>query len=340
VKVLTDETLEHLRRLCDEPDLEGTPYRLCGRIASGGMGTVYEVEDLRLERRVALKVLNDSLGDGDARVRMLREAKFVARLEHPGIVPIHDVGTLADGRAFYTMKRVEGERLDQVPGPGRPWPELLRVFEKACEAVAFAHSHGVVHRDLKPENVMVGAFGEVLVMDWGLAKLIGGGASGDPASSLAAAPPALGGAAGVTAWGTVMGTPGYMAPEQERGEVHRVDRRSDVYSLGVILRFLLAAAGGADPQAETLSHELRPGLPKALVAMVEKATAPEPESRYADAAELGEDVRRLLDGLPVVAYRETWVDRLRRFVHRHRTPILLILTYLVIRALILVFLKR
>lgn len=144
MKALDDASLERLRRLCDEPDLTATPYRLDREIARGGMGTVYRVEDTRLERRVALKVLHPALGAGDARARMLREAKVVAQLEHPGIVPIHDVGTLADGRVFYTMKLVAGTRLDAVPARAESWPELVRIFQKACEAVAFAHSHGVI----------------------------------------------------------------------------------------------------------------------------------------------------------------------------------------------------
>src|SRR5881397_3038329 len=136
------------------------------------MGVVWLAEDIQLDRRVALKVLYLPEQSGDLEARLLREARILARLEHPGIVPVHDAGTLADGRVFYAMKYVQGLRLDQHL-PALPAPaDRLRVFQRICDAVAFAHSRGVLHRDLKPQNVMVGAFGEVLVMDWGVAKLI------------------------------------------------------------------------------------------------------------------------------------------------------------------------
>lgn len=155
--------------------------------------------------------------------RLKREAKFIARLEHPGIVPVHDAGVLPDGRVFYVMKLVRGERLD-VWAKGRELRERLRMFRRSCEAMAFAHAHEVLHRDLKPENVMVGAFGEALVMDWGLAR------------SVSEASPA----------GLVMGTPAYMAPEQARGE--NVTSSADVYGLGAILYALLSGrAPGPKP---------------------------------------------------------------------------------------------
>jgi serine/threonine protein kinase len=341
VRPLADAAVGRLRHLVDEPDLDGTPYRLGREIARGGMGVVYEAVDERLDRKVALKVLHVALAGPEHAARMVREARVVARLEHPGIVPIHDVGTLADGRVFYAMKLVEGRRLDQVPLGSIP--EVLRLFEKLCEAVAFAHDRGVVHRDLKPANVMVGAFGEVLVMDWGLAKLL-------------AAPESEGGTetgtgtATDTRVGTVMGTPGYMAPEQARGEIDRIGPRSDVYGLGMILRGLLAASPADDSATRTwpppaadaapAARELRPEVPKALAAIVAKATAEDPVARYRDASDLVADVRRLLDERPVAAYRESWLERLGRVLRRYRTPILLILTYLVVRALMLIFLGR
>ena len=189
---LPDRVVDHLRQICDTPDLSGTRYRLLGELGRGGMGTVYAAEDTVLERRVALKVLNEPDLDGEAAARLLREARVVARLEHPGIVPVYDAGALADGRVYYAMKLVEGRRLDEVRASAASVADLLRVFERLCEAVAFAHAHGVVHRDLKPENVMVGPFGEVLVMDWRVAKVLGA----------------------EEAPGTVAGTPEYMAPEQ------------------------------------------------------------------------------------------------------------------------------
>src|SRR5271169_3529491 len=181
MKSLSDKAIERLRAGGDEPDLAGTRYRLLERVARGGMGVGYAAEDEKLERRVALKVLDVPGTDSDLANRLMREARVLARLEHPGIVPVHDVGTLADGRVFYTMKFVEGQRLDKFIEGVPSVQDRLRLFLRVCEAVAFAHARGVLHRDLKPANIMVGPFGEVLVMDWGLAKILRNGVpSSDP----------------------------------------------------------------------------------------------------------------------------------------------------------------
>src|SRR5208282_1677562 len=322
----------------DEPDLAGTRYRLLERVARGGMGVVYAAEDEKLERRVALKVLDVPGTDNDLANRLMREARVLARLEHPGIVPVHDVGTLADGRVFYTMKFVEGLQLDKHLAVVNSIPDRLRLFLRICDAVSFAHARGVLHRDLKPANIMVGPFGEVLVMDWGLAKLLPGGktpgASGGPGHLTliqAAAPevPARDTTSvlELTGHGTVLGTPGYMSPEQARGDVERLDVRSDIFSLGAILKFMLTAA--------------RPtSLAKSLAAICEKAAAESPDTRYQSVPDLALDVARYLDGLPVSARRESSLERLGRFYLRHQAAILLIAAYLLMRVLILVFLKR
>src|SRR2546425_6529057 len=195
---LDDRALERLRAAVREPDLSQTKYRLAGVAGSGGMGTVYIVEDTELRRRVALKVLD--VPDAGIEARLRREARVLARLEHPGIVPVHDVGTLPDGRAFYTMKWGQGDRLDRHLTDAVPLAERLRLFLRIADPVAFAHSKGVLHRDLKPENVMVGAFGEILVLDWGLAKVL------EEAGGPAAAPG--------TGESAVLGTPRFMSPEQ------------------------------------------------------------------------------------------------------------------------------
>src|SRR5262250_4004502 len=172
MKYLSDRALHRLRNGTELPDLAGTRYRLLGQVARGGMGVVYAAEDETLERRVALKVLEVPGNESELASRLLREARVLALLEHPGIVPVHDVGTLADGRVFYTMKFVEGQRLDKHIQSVLSFPDRLRLFLRICDSVAFAHARGVLHRDLKPANVMIGAFGEVLVMDWGLAKIM------------------------------------------------------------------------------------------------------------------------------------------------------------------------
>lgn len=203
---LSDTVLQHVENVADAPDLSGTRYELKELVGRGGMGTVWLARDTELERDVAVKVSAHELG---------REAKVIAQLEHPSIVPVHDSGRLPDGRVFYVMKYVRGQRLDEWARSHEP-RQLLRMFERICEAVAFAHARGVLHRDLKPHNVMVGEFGEALVMDWGLAR-----------RSTDAPEPA----------GTVLGTPSFMAPEQARGEA--VTHAADVYGLGALLKALL-----------------------------------------------------------------------------------------------------
>jgi len=207
---LSDNAVAHLRAVAELPDFSHTRYRLQREIARGGMGVVYEAEDAELRRRVAIKVLASELASEDAIERMRAEARTIARLEHPGIVPLHDVGLLPDGRLWYAMKLVRGHRLDEL---NAATADLLRVFLRICEAVAFAHANGIVHCDLKPENVMAGDFGEVLVMDWGVARETGARDA------------------------RIAGTRGFMAPEQERGEA--VDASADIFALGAMLRAIL-----------------------------------------------------------------------------------------------------
>lgn len=306
---VSDGALERLRETVREPDLSGTRYRLVSRVGAGGMGAVYEAEDLTLSRRVALKVLEVPDPGGDLARRLAREARVLASLEHPGIVPVHDAGTLVDGRVFYAMKLVEGARLDEQLARIPPVAERLRLFLRVCESVAFAHSKGILHRDLKPGNVMVGPFGEVLVMDWGLAKTLETSEEAAPAG--AAARP------GDSAAGTALGTPGFMAPEQSAGGA--MDVRTDVFGLGALLRAILAGSTSRSARA--------------LQAIVVKATAPDPAARYPDVASLAADVVRYLDGERVEAHREGIAGRAARVLKRHRVAVLLILAYLAARAL-------
>ena len=309
---LSNATVAHLRRVAGWPDLGETKYRVVGELGRGGMGTVYLAEDTALGRRVALKVVATAASAPEAAERMLREARILAGLEHPGIVPVHDAGALPDGRVFYAMKRVDGLRLDALAGT-LALAERLRIFRRICEAVAFAHARGVIHRDLKPENVMVGSFGEVLVMDWGVAKVLS-----DPASP---GSPAAGGATG-TADGTVIGTPDYMAPEQAEGAVERTGPRADVFALGGILGFLLRP---------------EPSPPRPLSAVIAKAKARLPEDRYATAGELSAEIARYLEGERVLAHEEGVFERAGRVFARYRAAILLVAAYLVVRTLILLF---
>lgn len=331
MKFLDDQALARLRNSADEPDLVGTRYRLLGRVARGGMGVVYSAEDTSLQRKVALKVLDSASSNPDLSKRLTREARVLAQLEHPGIVPVHDVGELPDGRVFYAMKFVEGQRLEEFATSLATLPDKLRLFLRICDAVAFAHARGVLHRDLKPANIMVGSFGEVLVMDWGLAKILRDPPPGE--ETVFSVPPTASSGSGatesteVTGHGTVMGTPGFMSPEQERGEVNALDVRSDIFSLGAVLRFLV---GGKN-------QEINSEIPKPLRAILQKSTANEKGQRYASVAELSQDISRFLDGLAVSAYRESFLERAARFYKRHQIAILLISAYLVMRALLILF---
>src|SRR5215207_4807129 len=208
MKWLSDDKLNYLRSVVTEPDLSATKYTFIKELARGGMGTVYLAGDRELNRQVAIKVLNTFKVTEDLRNRMVREAQIIARLEHPGIVPVHDVGVLRDGRVFYAMKFVRGSRLDEYAAQGASLRDRMRKFQAVCDAVAFAHAHGVIHRDLKPQNIMIGSFGEVLVLDWGVAKILRTSVSSEAETLLLPAPDSN----GDTAHGTVIGTRDYMSP--------------------------------------------------------------------------------------------------------------------------------
>ena len=317
---LSDSALARLRALIEQP-AEHPRYEIGELIGEGGMGSVYLARDRELDRDVALKVVRDIAPTVGERERILREARILASLEHPGIVPIHDVGTLGDGRLFYVMKRVRGERFDDfVRGP-RVRSELLRAFLQVCDAVAFAHAAGVIHRDLKPQNVMLGAFGEVLVLDWGVAKT----------SHQASTPISEGAAA------TAAGTPGYMAPEQMNGDA---DERADVYGLGGLLFFLLTREHPSATRETAKQWASGANVPSALRAICERARAADAAARYQSVKSMAADVANYLDALPVAAHTEGIVERARRIALRHRTAILLVLAYLVMRVALLVFARQ
>ncbi|MGH7514735.1 MAG: serine/threonine-protein kinase [Gemmatimonadales bacterium] len=324
---LSDAAVRHLKGVLGKPDAPGGRYEIRGVVGEGGMGTVYRALDRALDREVALKVLRADLAAPEAEGRLRREARILGRLEHPGIVPVHDVGTLADGRVFYVMKLVRGDRLESYLRSAS-LTDTLRLFLRVCETVGFAHAHGVVHRDLKPSNIMVGPFGEVLVLDWGIARLIHPEGDSHPTPAEPAVSdggsdaPATAEDEPDTSPGTVLGTPGFMAPEQAQGWMQLVGPRSDVFALGAILRFLVGGAGAGAP-------------PRSLVSIWSKAMRAEPEGTYVSAAELGAEITRFLDGAPVAAHRESVAERAGRVFRRYQTAIILVLTYLSIRLLFL-----
>ncbi|MBI5361851.1 MAG: serine/threonine protein kinase [Planctomycetes bacterium] len=309
---LSDAALRHLRGALERPETIAERYDVAEELGRGGMGAVYRAYDRALDRDVAVKVLARAELDPRANERLQREARIAARLEHPGIVPVYDVGLLDDGRPFYVMKLVAGARLDEMIGSELATAERVDVFLRICEAVAYAHARGVVHRDLKPANVRVGAFGEVQVLDCGVATVLAGAEDAEGASSIART------AEHATKAGTVVGTPGWMAPEQERGDPD-VDARADVHALGRILAALLA-------RGATLSR-------RRLAAIVARATAHEREARYATVEELAADVRALRAGEAVRALAEGPFEKALRVAARHQAAIAIVLAYLALRVL-------
>ena len=324
---LSDKSIARLRTAVSAPDLSETRYRLVGEIGRGGMSTVFLAEDPSLGRRVALKVLDVPDETGALAERLRREARVLARLEHPGIAPVHDVSVLPDGRVFYAMKYVEGPRLDTYAASAATLTERLRLFQRVTETVAFAHDRKLLHRDLKPENIMVGPFGEVLVMDWGLAKSLAGP---DPPSQVSQS-----GTRDKTGHGAILGTPGYMAPEQARGEVSNVDARADIFALGAVLYYLLVLR---TPPEGTIAPVR--GVPPPLLAVCAKAMAPAPEDRYQDALALNAEIARFLEGRRVESYPEGLLTKAARVYGRHKVAFWLVAGYLVVRGMLLFFTSR
>jgi serine/threonine protein kinase len=298
VSWLTNEAVDRLRDVATRPELPGDRYAILRPLGRGGMGRVYVARDNVLDREVALKVSTAPRASTPLDERLKQEARVLAALEHPGIVPVHDSGVLDDGRVFYVMKLVRGRTLTEHAGDLTSEAARLAVFERVADAVAFAHSAGVVHRDLKPANVMVGAFGEVLVLDWGVARRLDQSSDAEPA-------------------GTRLGTVGFMAPEQSRGDAAIAGPPADVYALGALLHWLLR---GETP-------------PRRLRAIAGKCLAASPADRYPDASALAADLARYRQGAPVSALRESALERGWHWVRRHQAVILLVLAYLVMRAL-------
>jgi eukaryotic-like serine/threonine-protein kinase len=307
---ITGEEMPGPERPDPSPDtMVGDRYRLGRRIGKGGMGEVMAARDVQIARDVAIKRMRAAAPSDRAVQRFLREAMVQGRLEHPAIVPVHEIGRDADGLPYFVMKKLTGTSLQKLldDDPPPPLQRVLRAFADVCLAVEFAHNRGIVHRDLKPDNIMLGDYGEVYVLDWGVAKIIGeddsqfadiGSGSGEHA----------------TRAGTAVGTPGYMSPEAVRGQSD-VDGRADVYTLGCLLFEILAdeplhprgnagmdsalAETDARPSVRAPDRDIAPELDELCV----QATAFDRKQRIQTARELGERIERYLDGDRDVALR-------------------------------------
>ncbi len=292
-------------------------YVLGAEIARGGMGRIRAARDLRLGRDVAIKEI--LFQNRELARRFEREARVTARLQHPGIVSVYEAGTWPNGEPFYAMKLVSGRSLEEVIGETRSLPERLALLPSVlavAEAMAYAHRQRVIHRDLKPRNVLLGEFGETVVIDWGLVKDLTDAAPADtPVTEVAAAEDD-----GRTRAGVVIGTPSYMSPEQAAGAP--VDERADVYAIGAILAHVLL--GDRPDPGDDVPGRLRqwhPGVPEDLLAIIERAMDLDPSRRYTDARELAEDLRRYQTGQLVGAHRYSLRQLLGRWARRQRTAL-------------------
>ena len=318
------------------PAWSANRFRVISEYAKGGLGVVFRAEDLELRREVALKEIQGGYADdATSRRRFAKEAELTGQLEHPGIVPVYSLAAHPNGRPFYAMRFIRGESLkDAIDANHAKRAEdpavaaiglrrLLGRFTQICNAIAYAHSRQVIHRDIKPANVMLGEFGETLVVDWGLAKRLGqadvGADDNDGAST----------SSDETQAGVVLGTPAYMSPEQARGEIDKVGVASDVFSLGATLFHVLTgrpAVTSKDIEAlrkRVASGEfdrprqVSPWIPRSLEAICLKAMDPRADSRYATAKELADDVERYLADERVSAYRESARERAGRWLRKH-----------------------
>ncbi|MBA2480405.1 MAG: protein kinase, partial [Planctomycetes bacterium] len=353
-----DSLPKGIARLIEEQGTEGR-YAINRELAHGGMGSVLRIEDHDFRRTAAMKVMLSRFADSPEAVeRFLAEAQVTAQLEHPNIVPIHDMGVMDDGTLYFTMKLIEGSSLGRVVKllqqhagapfkdgklPGTPeeaaaaaatWSEeqKLLVFLKILDGVGFAHSRGVVHRDIKPDNIMLGSHGEVLVVDWGIAKVL---ANADQASQLVKEVASIRDQSGLSATmeGAAMGTVFYMPPEQARGELDKIDARSDVYALGATLFELLSLKRTMPAKALPemiqliISGELTPieqempSIHPDLAAIVKRSMARDRDGRYAGCAAFADDLRRYLSGQAVAARRRSIGELIREWVASHRTQL-------------------
>lgn len=326
-------------------------YRTVSEQGRGGYGRVLLVHDQFMQREIAMKELippsNEPIGSNvptpsresiEAVSRFLQEAKITGQLEHPSIVPVYELGHRADGALYYTMKLVRGKTLSKELAQCkslRDRLELLPRYLDLCHAIAYAHDRGVIHRDIKPDNVMIGSFGETVVIDWGLAKLKG--KADVYAAELKATAQALKeGPAAPTAqtlYGTILGTPHFMAPEQARGDIDSVDERSDVYALGAVLYMLLTGKRPYDkaPLQNVILHinlppltaikDLASNAPPELITICYKALETKQADRYQNAAELAREIQQFMSGALVESHEYTMRDQIRRFVQKYKAQV-------------------
>ena len=337
--------------VCGDPGKE--KYEVVGKLGQGGVGQVLKVVDRDLKREVAMKMLlPEAMQSSDSLIRFVEEAQATGQLEHPNIVPVHDLGVDGQGQVYFTLKYVQGLSLKQVIrgraenkkfDDGASYREqysplrMVEILISMCQAMAYAHSKGIIHRDLKPDNVMLGKYGEVLVMDWGLAKVLAKRGEKEH-DTVRITTTRTGDDASQTMEGSIAGTPAYMSPEQAAGKISELDQRTDVYALGAILYEILSGeppyrgAGalalvkqvveGPPPSLKTTSGS--PGfnpIPRELKAICEKAMARLPEDRYRTASELRDDLQAFLENQPVSAAPDNALQRAAKWVRRNKRQV-------------------
>jgi WD40 repeat protein/serine/threonine protein kinase len=345
--VAEGRTIASLHSHSLHPTVAGLRYHILRPHDKGGIGEVFVALDQELNRQVALKEIQERhAAEPFCRDRFVREAEITGGLEHPGIVPVYGLGQYADGRPFYAMRFIQGETLkdaiirlhrtsaddSRARSPEFERRALLTRFVAVCNTIAYAHSRGVIHRDIKPSNIMLGKYGETLVVDWGMAKArvlepARSAGEGLPEPSLV---PVLADAIETQA-GATMGTPAYMSPEQASGRLDLLGPAGDIYSLGATLYTLLTGRPPIEDRetAGTLRkaqrgewlppRQVKPDVPPALDAVCRKAMAPTPSERYVTALEMAADIEHWLADEPVSAYCESWAARSQRWMRRHRT---------------------
>ncbi len=316
-------------------------YSLCGTVGQGGVGRVLLGFDERIGRQVAIKEMltSNEAADPSVRRRFLREAQITGRLEHPGIVPVYEMGTTSQGAPYYVMRLVRGQTLAEAlvachsEQPEQALAKRLQLLDRlidVCEAMAYAHSKGVVHRDLKPGNIVLGQFGETIILDWGLAKI---GIEADVVRRAVPAATEDGGADELTQVGQILGTPAYMAPEQVDSRFGEVDARTDVFALGCILYHILIGRPPLRGSLSSIVEQLKSktplpsprqgpaSAPPELIAICDKALAKDKLRRFRDAAELTEELRAFRDGRLVSAYAYSRRELLHRFIARNKAAL-------------------